>query len=137
MLDRFGHGAGRPGSGHDALGDRVADSVDATAREPGSIGVIVTDAAVEAVSKALTLKGIEHGVLGADHGDVDHQVDVIPATVATGLEFDRVIVVEPAAIAAAEPDRRTGLRRLYVVLTRAVSELTVIHADELPIELAG
>jgi DNA helicase IV len=97
----------------------------------------VTDAAVEAVSKALTLKGIEHGVLGADHGDVDHQVDVIPATVATGLEFDRVIVVEPAAIAAAEPDRRTGLRRLYVVLTRAVSELTVIHADELPIELAG
>jgi DNA helicase IV len=76
-------------------------------------------------------------VLGANHGDLDHQVDVVPATVAKGLEFDRVIVVEPSAIAAAEPDRRTGLRRLYVVLTRAVSELTVFHSEELPAELAG
>ena len=55
---------------------------------------------------------------------------------AKGLEFDRVIVVEPAAIAAAEPDHRTGLRRLYVVLTRAVSELVVVHAEPLPPELA-
>ena len=119
------------------LYERVAVSVAETAREPGSVGVIAPDASVKAISKALTRRGIEHGVLGADHGDVDHQVDVIPATVAKGLEFDRVIVVEPAAIAAAEPDLRTGLRRLYVVLTRAVSELTVIHAEELPIELAG
>jgi len=119
------------------LYDRVAGSVVESAREPGSVGVIAPDSAVDAVSKALSRKGIEHGVLGADHGDVDHQVDVIPATVAKGLEFDRVIVVEPSAIAAAEPDRRTGLRRLYVVLTRAVSELTVFHADELPVELAG
>ena len=118
------------------LYDRVAESVAETALEPGSVGVIAPDAAVGAVSKALTRKGIDHGVLGANHGDVDHQVDVIPATVAKGLEFDRVIVVEPAAIVSAEPDRRTGLRRLYVVLTRAVSELTVIHADGLPIELA-
>jgi DNA helicase IV len=115
---------------------RVSESVVETSREPGSVGVIAPDAAVGAVSKALTRKGIDHGVLGANHGDVDHQVDVIPATVAKGLEFDRVIVVEPAAIVSAEPDRRTGLRRLYVVLTRAVSELTVIHADGLPIELA-
>ena len=119
------------------LYDRVAESVAVSAGEPGSVGVIAPDAAVGAVSKALTRKGIDHGVLGANHGDVDHQVDVIPATVAKGLEFDRVIVVEPAAIVSAEPDRRTGLRRLYVVLTRAVSELTVIHADALPIELAG
>jgi len=39
--------------------------------------------------------------------------------------------------ARAEPDQRTGLRRLYVVLTRAVSELIVVHADELPVGLAG
>ena len=120
-----------------ALYLRVAEFVAETAREPGSVGVIAPDMAISAVSKALTLRGIDHGVLGADHGDVGHQVDVIPATVAKGLEFDRVIVVEPSAIAAAEPDRRTGLRRLYVVLTRAVSELTVIHAEELPIELLG
>jgi len=119
------------------LHDRVARAVTETAREPGTVGVIAPDTTVKSVSKALTRKGIDHGVLGADHGDVDHQVDVIPATVAKGLEFDRVIVVEPSAIAAAEPDRRTGLRRLYVVLTRAVSELTVVHSEELPIELIG
>ncbi len=119
------------------LYDRVARSVVAYAMEPGSVGVICADAAVNALSKALSHKKIDHGVLGSDHGDVDHQIDVIPATVAKGLEFDRVIVVEPSAIAAAEPDRRTGLRRLYVVLTRAVSELTVVHADDLPTELSG
>ena len=120
----------------DLLG-RTADAVAVELAEPGSIGVIAPDDLVVALSKALNDKGIEHGVLGQDHGDIDHQVDVVPATVAKGLEFDRVIVVEPAAIAAAEPDQRTGLRRLYVVLTRAVSALTVVHAEPLPVELSS
>ena len=114
---------------------RAADIVAAELAEPGSIGVIAPDAMVLELAKALGDKGIEHGVLGQDHGDIDHQVDVVPATVAKGLEFDRVVVVEPAAIAAAEPDERTGLRRLYVVLTRAVSALTVIHGQPLPPQL--
>ncbi|GGB79884.1 ATPase AAA [Knoellia flava TL1] len=102
----------------------------------GSIGAIVPDARVAEVSAALSAAGIEHGTLGADHGDVDHQVDVVPATVAKGLEFDHVLVLEPAEVAEAEPDERTGLRRLYVVLTRAVSDLTVVHARPLPAPLA-
>ena len=114
----------------------VAAVVGRLAAEPGSVGVIAPNGLVAAVSAALTRAGIGHGVLGADHGDVDHQVDVVPATVAKGLEFDRVVVVEPATIAADEPDERTGLRRLYVVLTRAVSELTVVHSADLPAELA-
>ena len=117
------------------LHGRVSEVVAAELEEPGSIGVIAPDAMVEAVSKSLQRSGIDHGVLGQDHGDIDHQVDVVPATVAKGLEFDRVVVVEPAAIAAAEPDERTGLRRLYVVLTRAVSALTVVHAEPLPTQL--
>ncbi|THJ74300.1 hypothetical protein, partial [Candidatus Frankia alpina] len=36
---------------------------------------------------------------------------------------------------AGEPHPRLGLRRLYVVLTRAVSELTVVHAEPLPAAL--
>ena len=54
---------------------------------------------------------------------------VLPATLAKGLEYDHVIVVEPADIVAAEP---RGLHRLYVVLTRAVSRLSVLHARALP-----
>lgn len=93
----------------------------------GTVGVIVPDAdrteARDAVASLLA---------GADAAQRLH---VVPATIAKGLEYDRVIVVEPAAIAAAEPDVRTGLRRLYVVLTRAVSGLTVVHSAPLPEEL--
>jgi DNA helicase IV len=114
----------------------VAFVVDRLAAEPGSVGVIAPASLISRVSETLTGVGMGHGVLGADHGDVEHQVDVVPATVAKGLEFDRVVVVEPATIAAEEPDERTGLRRLYVVLTRAVSELTIVHSADLPAELA-
>jgi len=120
-----------------ALDHRVAGAAAEALGEAGSVGVIVPDAAAGDISRALSRADVEHGVLGTDHGDVEHQVVVVPATLAKGLEFDRVIVVEPSAIASAEPDRRTGLRRLYVVLTRAVSELTVFHSRELPVELAG
>jgi hypothetical protein len=44
--------------------------------------------------------------------------------------------VEPAAIVAGEATRLVGLRRLYVVLTRAVSRLTIVHDAALPAELA-
>jgi DNA helicase IV len=62
---------------------------------------------------------------------------VVPASLAKGLEFDHVVLVEPAGIVAGEPDRATGLRRLYVCLTRAVTSLTVVHAEPLPVELGS
>ncbi|WP_170198351.1 ATP-binding domain-containing protein, partial [Streptomyces chryseus] len=68
---------------------------------------------------------------GAGTGEVP-RVSVLPATLAKGLEYDHVIAVEPAEIAAAE-DR--GLHRLYVVLTRAVSRLDVLHRLPLPAEM--
>jgi hypothetical protein len=59
-------------------------------------------------------------------------VTVVPASLVKGLEFDQVIVVEPADIVAAEP---RGLTRLYVALTRAVAGLVVIHRKALPAAL--
>jgi DNA helicase IV len=53
---------------------------------------------------------------------------------AKGLEFDRVVVVEPEAIVA-EGTRIEGLRALYVALTRATKTLVVVHAQPLPPEL--
>ena len=53
---------------------------------------------------------------------------------AKGLEFDRVVLVEPEAIAA-EGERIEGLRALYVALTRATKTLVVVHARPLPPEL--
>ncbi len=66
----------------------------------------------------------------------DERVTLVPATLAKGLEFDSVVVVDPARIVATEGEERIGLRRLYVVLTRAVSSLTVLHDDDLPAALA-
>jgi hypothetical protein len=94
---------------------------------PGSIGVVCADVAVPEVAGALVAAGLPAAVLG-DDGDVS-PLAVVPATLAKGLEFDAVVVVDPAAIAAAEP---RGLHRLYVVLTRAVSTLVVLHAGDLP-----
>ncbi len=111
----------------------VVDAVRAATAEPGSVGVIAPDAHVEGLSAALTAADVPHGRLDADHGDdEDRQVEIVPTSIAKGLEFDRVVVVEPQAIIDSEPDLRTGLRRLYVVLTRAVTELTVVHAEPLP-----
>jgi superfamily I DNA/RNA helicase len=53
---------------------------------------------------------------------------------AKGLEFDRVVLVEPARIVA-EGERIEGLRALYVALTRATKTLVVVHAEPLPVEL--
>ncbi|MFN8099348.1 MAG: AAA family ATPase [Dermatophilaceae bacterium] len=150
LLPRIAPGLGAPASVRENLGrldvqavaaagisDAVVATTTSAMRAPGSIGIIAADEATAGLSAALDAAGIAHGVLGADHGDVDHQVDLVPASVAKGLEFDRVIVAEPADIVAAEPDERTGLRRLYVVLTRAVSELDVIHSRPLPPELVA
>ncbi len=110
----------------------LVDAVEAALAEPGSVGVICADPTATRLSSALRSAGVEHGVLGED--GLETRVTVVPASLAKGLEFDHVIVVEPAEIVAAE---LRGLRRLYVVLTRAVSRLTVLHATPLPSELVA
>lgn len=59
---------------------------------------------------------------------------MLPAPLAKGLEYDHVVVVEPAAIVEAEA---RGLHPLYVVLTRAVSRLDVLHTRPLPRAMTG
>ena len=61
------------------------------------------------------------------------KVTVVPPVEAKGLEFDAVVVVEPALIAHdSEPDDGAGLRLLYIALTRAVQTLTIVHSRPLP-----
>ncbi len=79
---------------------------------------------------ALAAAGIEAAT--ADDVEAAARVTVVPASIVKGLEYDHVVVVEPAQIVAAEP---RGLHRLYVVLTRAVSRLAVIHSAPLPAPL--
>ncbi|MFE7130829.1 HelD family protein [Streptomyces sp. NPDC057638] len=104
------------------------EAVRAALEGEGSIGVIADQAEVAGLRAGLTAAGIANST----SDDMTSRVTVLPAAVAKGLEYDHVIVVEPAAIVAAEPQ---GLHRLYVVLTRAVSRLDVIHRRPLPAAL--
>lgn len=108
----------------DVLGATVTAVRDALAGE-GSVGVVAADADVDGVREALTASGI--GSAGPD--ELGARVTVVPASLVKGLEYDHVVAVEPAAVAEAE---ERGAHRLYVVLTRAVSRLDVVHARPLP-----
>jgi DNA helicase IV len=96
----------------------------------GSAAVIAADDQIPAIETILAAACVPHAVLqGAATAEL---ITLVPVTLAKGLEFDQVIVYEPTQIAKAEA---RGLHRLYVALTRAVSRLTVLHAEPLPAPL--
>ncbi|MEV1079436.1 UvrD-helicase domain-containing protein [Streptomyces sp. NPDC050211] len=103
-------------------------------RNEGSTGLIAADARVPVLAQALAAAGIGY----LDPGEETTQetrLTLVPASLAKGLEYDYVVLDEPQAVVDGEPDERTGLRRLYVALTRAVSGLIVVHAAGLPVQL--
>jgi DNA helicase IV len=109
------------------LAAAVQDACAEALTRPGSIAVIAADAQTAEIAAMLGEAGLPHAVLDGEAGD--SQLVIVPVSIAKGLEFDHVIVVEPSRIAAAEA---RGLQRLYVALTRAVSKLTVLHTEPLP-----
>ncbi|MFF3451031.1 ATP-dependent DNA helicase [Streptomyces sp. NPDC002667] len=96
-------------------------------RSPRSIAVIVPDDSdwLEEVRRRVDLvDGMTEETL--------RTVSVLPAAQAKGMEFDHVLVLEPATIADRGP---AGLRQLYVALSRSTQTLTVLHTTPLPAEL--
>ena len=69
-------------------------------------------------------------------GVLDAPVALLAVDQAKGLEFDSVVLVEPAAIIA-EGTPATGRRALYVAMTRTTRRLHIVHVDPLPPELLG
>ncbi|WP_037574921.1 HelD family protein [Phaeacidiphilus oryzae] len=120
--------------GSDLLAELVAESGSAL-KQDGSIGLIAADAMLAEIGAALAEAGIA-ALSPGEETSAEARLTLVPASLAKGLEYDYVVLAEPSAIVAAEPDERTGLRRLYVSLTRAVSGLTVLHARPLPALLA-
>ncbi|CAO5185375.1 putative ATP-dependent DNA helicase [Frankia sp. AiPs1] len=111
----------------------VAEAARVALTREGSLAVIAADGDVAGLLPALRAAGLPVATLGDDEGvPASTRASLVPASLAKGLEFDHVIAVEPASIVAAETEPLLGERRLYVALTRAVSALTVVHADALP-----
>ncbi|MBJ6620228.1 HelD family protein [Streptomyces sp. DHE17-7] len=117
----------RPVAPGRVVGEAV-DAVRAALSRDGSVGIVAAEADVPGLRAALDAAGIA----AAGPEELGARVTVAPAGVVKGLEYDHVVAVEPAAIAEAEDTGGRGLRRLYVVLTRAVSRLDVVHARPLP-----
>jgi DNA helicase IV len=111
----------------DELVDAVAEHAFALAKEMATVAVITDPARVDGMRAALEAQG---AVL-AEPGEVspEHPLVVVPAPLAKGLEFDAVIVVEPAEIVEHAPH---GVRMLFVALTRAVQHLAIAHSRPLP-----
>jgi DNA helicase IV len=101
---------------------------------PGGIGVVAIicpPSLHDSLAASLRDAGIVFGDAEAD--GLEQPVTLVPVTVVKGLEFDGVIVAEPAAIVAETPQ---GLRSLYVALTRATRRLAIVHAEDLPAPIA-
>nr|WP_259471058.1 AAA family ATPase [Streptomyces sp. ZS0098] len=115
------------------------DDVVAACRElltrEGSVGLIAADPRIPDLTEALASAGLPHVSPGEETTE-STRLTLVPASLAKGLEYDYVLLDEPRAIVDAEPDERTGLRRLYVTLTRAVSGLIITHGAPLPTQLA-
>ncbi|HEX4103407.1 MAG TPA: UvrD-helicase domain-containing protein [Pseudonocardiaceae bacterium] len=118
----------RVGSLADEMPAVVAE--EAAAVGEGRLAVLAPAAGLDELR---TIMGAsEQSAPGAD--DLDAPVTVLTVTQAKGLEFDAVVLVDPAAIMAESP---RGLNDLYVAITRTTHRLCIVHRGELPSVLAA
>ena len=117
---------------HAPPGELVAVLRDVAAREHAAVG----DGKVAVICPASMLHGLRPAVPDAPEGAavLDAPVALLDVDQAKGLEFDSVVLVEPAAVVA-EKGGAAGLRALYVAMTRTTRRLHVVSAGALPPEL--
>ena len=101
------------------------------------LGVALREAAAVAAEGLVALIAAPSLAADAPRADTfdETAIPVLTARTAKGLEFDHVVVVEPAAIV--EEGGEQGLRELYVALTRPTRTLVIVHSRPLPKELVA
>ncbi|MGI8946499.1 MAG: ATP-binding domain-containing protein, partial [Ornithinimicrobium sp.] len=129
--------------------DRAAPAVEVPKSFRSTVDPVVRRCLVDSIPRTTHDLVVEHLNRGAVaviapselHGDLAHdleafgeQVTLLVPEGAKGLEFDVVVVIEPATIAGRT---LSGLRSLYICLTRATKELIVLHAKPLPPSLSA
>ncbi len=97
----------------------------------GSVAVITAEGRVDDVEAVLRAAGID-ARRAADASGRDRAVTLVEARQAKGLQFDAVVVADPAAIVASAADEARGLGLPYMALTRPTQALVVVHAGDLP-----
>jgi DNA helicase IV len=106
-----------------------------TAQEAASAGrlaVIVPDARIRELGEAVSRTA--HGVSFGGSPDLTSEIVLLGARQAKGLEFDSVLIADPAAILSASP---RGRNDLYVAMTRSTQRLGVLHPGPPPAEITA
>src|SRR6516162_2575398 len=113
--------------GLDQVASVVAAEHDEMA-ESGRLAVITPTSLAAELARALP------AAVPGDRPEVlDSPIALLTVGQAKGLEFDRVVLVDPAGILAQSP---AGGHDLYVALTRATHRLTVVYDADLPAALS-
>jgi DNA helicase IV len=94
--------------------------------EWNTVGVVAPLSVFDEVAAALASTGVSF-TDGRRAAALDDHVTLLPPLSVKGLEFDAVVVAEPATVVDED-----GVRALYIALTRAVQVLSVVHARPLP-----
>ncbi|SLM97320.1 ATP-dependent DNA helicase [Brachybacterium faecium] len=115
-----------------ALSSRTAEAVARVHAE--RLGRIAVIAAEERVGDLVAVLRSQDALpaIGAGSAGVDDEIAVMTAQDAKGLEFDAVVIVEPAELIDAH-----GAGDLYVAMSRSTQHLGVVHARDLPAGVAG
>lgn len=105
----------------------VAGAVALALETEGTVAVIAAADRLAALHGSLAAEHGEHVGLGAE--GLTSDITVLSAQEAKGLEFDSVVIVDPAAIVE-ESER--GAAALYVAMTRPTQRLVLVATGELP-----
>ena len=111
----------------EVVGEELAAVAGGEGEEDGNVAVLVPPALLGEVRAGLLAGGVTFGEVGA--GALDARVSLLTVLDAKGLEFDAVVVVEPALIVAMPAQ---GLRALYVAVTRCTRRLSIVYNLPLP-----
>ena len=96
----------------------------------GIVGLIISDDILVDFCEGLKEFGVSFTELNS--AGLVKGINVVPVSRQKGLEFDTVVIYEPKAILDIP---LTGLRHLYVAVTRPLNSLHFYCADDLPVEL--
>ena len=113
-----------PGELGNLLGELT--SAESAAIGGGRLAVIVPAGRLDELTRAV---GVAVPDVVLEDPSLDRPVVVLPVKQVRGLEFDSVLVADPARIVADSP---SGLNDLYVAITRATQRLGVVHEGDLP-----
>jgi DNA helicase IV len=96
----------------------------------GHIGLIAKDEDIEELCRELSEWNVSYSEINVN--GIQQGINIVPISQQKGLEFDSVIIYEPESIMRIP---QTGLRHIYVAITRSLKGLYFYSTSEMPLEL--